>query len=372
VTRRLSTVLALTLAVALVAGLVVLFPWLANRVRPGDQLPGWARPATLQLAGPVQPPAAGTYWGAFLPGAQADQSAVSGFASQVGRQPAVVSTYQQWYGEPAFPADMARWLVGRGSVPLVVWEPWRPGLPQPQAVAQPQYRLANIAGGAFDAYVRQYALQARAYAGPVFLEPFHEMNGNWYPWGGTVNGNTTADYVAAWRHVHDIFLAEGATNVTWVWTINRDTVPAAPGNEPASYWPGPAYVDWVGLDAYNWGTAEHKQWLTVGQTFGARLAELRTYGKPIMIAETACAEQGGDKAAWTADLFAALTGPYSGVVGAALWFDERYRVFDWRVSSSPSAEAAFATGVARPGMLSAGHVVWTTPGPGTAGSSPPA
>jgi Glycosyl hydrolase family 26 len=370
VTGRLATILAATLAVVLVAGLVVLFPWLANRVRPGEQVPGWARPAPPPLAGPIQPAAGGTYWGAFLPGAQADQSVVSDFGSRVGRQPAIVSTYQQWSGEPAFPAPMARSLLQRGGVPLVVWEAWRPGLPQPQAVMQPQYRLASIAAGAFDPYVRQYARQARDYAGPVFLEPFHEMNGNWYPWGGTVNGNTTADYVAAWRHLHDLFAAEGATNVTWVWTVNRDTVPAVPGNEAANYWPGPAYVDWVGLDAYNWGTAEHKQWQTVSQTFGARLAELRTYGKPVVVAETASAEQGGDKAAWIADLFAALTGPYSGVVGAAVWFDERYRVFDWRVSSSPSAEAAFAAGVARPGMLPAGHVQWSTASRSPAGSSP--
>lgn len=347
------------LAALVAAATIGTFAWLTHATPHWERLPGWAQPSPSPLAGKVQPPASGTYWGVFLPGAAQDQSLVTGFAAHVGRKPGILSIYQQWPGEPAFPAVAARWLVRQGTVPLLVWEPWQPGLPQARAIDQPAYRLSAIAAGGFDRYVRQYADQVRAYGGPLFLEPFHEMNGNWYPWGGTVNGNSTADYVAAWRHLHDVFQAEGATNVTWVWTVNRDTVPNVPGNQAANYWPGPAYVDWVGLDAYNWGTAENKQWTTVAQTFGQSIAALGGYGKPVMVAETACAEQGGDKAAWIASLFAALTGAYRGLIDAAVWFDEPYQVFDWRINSSPAAAAAFAAGVASPGMLSASRVVWS-------------
>ena len=48
------------------------------------------------------------------------------------------------------------------------------------------------------------------------------MNGNWFPWCEGVNGNQPGEYVAAWRHVHDIFTAVGATNATWVWCPNVD------------------------------------------------------------------------------------------------------------------------------------------------------
>ena len=48
------------------------------------------------------------------------------------------------------------------------------------------------------------------------------MNGSWFPWSEGVNGNRAGEYVAAWRHVHDIFTAVGATNVTWVWCPNVD------------------------------------------------------------------------------------------------------------------------------------------------------
>ena len=48
------------------------------------------------------------------------------------------------------------------------------------------------------------------------------MNGNWFAWMEGVNGNQPGEYVAAWRHVHDIFTAVGATNVSWVWCPNVD------------------------------------------------------------------------------------------------------------------------------------------------------
>ncbi|HKF75147.1 MAG TPA: glycosyl hydrolase [Candidatus Dormibacteraeota bacterium] len=360
---RVSTALSVVLAMLVGAATVAAVLELSGRVHIEQlpvSVPGRPSPSAAPLAGVVQPSAGGTYWGAFVPGAQTDQSIVTSFASAAGHEPAILTIYQQWWGEPAFPAAAASRLAHGGTVLLLVWEPWRAGLPTAQAINQPAYRPAAIAAGAFDRYVRRYADQVRAYGGPLLLEPFHEMNGNWYPWGATVNGNTAADYVAAWRHLHDLFAAEGATNATWVWTTNRDTVPDTAANQPAAYWPGAAYVDWVGLDAYNWGTAERKQWTSVAETFNRSLASLRAYGKPIIVAETGCAEQGGDKAAWIADLFSALTGPYRGVISAAVWFNEPFGVFDWRTNSSPAAQAAFRAGVARPGMLPAGSVAWST------------
>ncbi|MBA3865307.1 MAG: hypothetical protein H0X42_02995 [Solirubrobacterales bacterium] len=41
------------------------------------------------------------------------------------------------------------------------------------------------------------------------------MNGDWFPWSESANGNQPGEYVAAWRHVHEIFSAAGATDATW-------------------------------------------------------------------------------------------------------------------------------------------------------------
>ena len=70
------------------------------------------------------------------------------------------------------------------------------------------------------------------------------------PLGEGANGNKPGEYVAAWRHVHDIFAAAGATNATWVWCPYADVTPQ-PAPSP-SYYPGDAYVDWTCLDGYNW------------------------------------------------------------------------------------------------------------------------
>src|SRR5436853_485094 len=83
----------------------------------------------------------------------------------------------------------------------LAWLPWV----TTGGVGRPAYALRAIAAGEHDAYVREWARAAAAWGGPLYLRFAHEMNGDWYPWSVGVNGNTSADYQAAWRHVVDIF-----------------------------------------------------------------------------------------------------------------------------------------------------------------------
>ena len=73
------------------------------------------------------------------------------------------------------------------------------------------------------------------------------MNGNWNSWG-TRPGNSSADYVAMWRHVVSIFRAAGASNVRWVWSPNIYASRSTTTRPFAAYYPGNAWVDDVGLD----------------------------------------------------------------------------------------------------------------------------
>ena len=92
------------------------------------------------------------------------------------------------------------------------------GAVEPLARAvQPRYRLRNIIAGRFDPYIRP-GQDARRLRRPVRLRFAQEMNGNWYPWSEHANGNRPHEFVRAWRHIHDIFRAAGATNVEWVWS----------------------------------------------------------------------------------------------------------------------------------------------------------
>src|SRR5207245_7865937 len=173
------------------------------------------------------------------------------------------------------------------------------------------FPLTKIAAGAFDPYIDSWAVGLRTYGAPVLLDFGHEMDGNWYPWGNAVNGNTPAQYVAAFRHVHDRFVAAGATNVQWVW--NPDAWNPA-GVDQRSFYPGDAYVDWMAIDVYNWGAAAG-QWASLAQLLGDmqiynNLAGLSS--KPMMFAEWGSAEPiagdpaGVSKGQWIIDAASAL------------------------------------------------------------------
>src|SRR6202021_2452613 len=109
------------------------------------------------------------------------------------------------------------------------------------------FTLASIIAGDYDAYITNWATAAKAWGHPFFLRFAHEMNGNWYPWAASVNGNTAGEYIQAWQHVHNIFVSVGATNATWVWCVN---VVAGMPTPIGQVYPGDNYVDWLALDGY--------------------------------------------------------------------------------------------------------------------------
>jgi hypothetical protein len=294
-------------------------------------------------------------WGAFVQGAPYNRSKLVSLEQSVGRKPAIVMWYQEWAGRQPFPTRDAEWLVSHGIVPMVTWEPWRPPKVLHRLVVdQPRYRLARIAAGAFDSYIRSYAEQVKRFGGPVMLRPFHEMDGTWYPWGGTVNGNSPAAFVAAWRHIHDIFQEVGASNVTWVWSVNSGSVPDTPENSAARYWPGSRYVDWIGISGFNWGTSSSfGSWYTFDQVYEKRIRLLMQFRKPIVLTEIGAAEVGGNKAAWIRRTFSTIVQRYPRV-HAFVWYDKRDSAQqDWRIISSQSSLAAFRGALQNPAYLSA-------------------
>lgn len=206
--------------------------------------------------------------------------------------------------------------------------------------------LSKVAGGAYDSALRSWASQARSWGHPFLLRFDFEMNGSWYPWGTRPkNQNTPADYVAAWRHVHDIFTTVGATNVGWVWCPNA--VPPHHAMTPlASLFPGTAYVDWTCLDAYNFGTP----WTSFARlvTPAYRQVMQLAPSRPMLIGEVATTGHGGSKSRWIRSMFKALGHRFPNIHGL-VWFDKRALVdnqpFDWPIETSRAASAAFSRGI---------------------------
>jgi beta-mannanase len=275
--------------------------------------------------------------GAWIPGSWGQPAALDDFATLVGARPAVVLWYQDWgHGSAsAFNAAALDGAVSRGAIPLLTWEPWD----YTAGSDQPAYALSALARGRYDDFIRQWAAAAGHWGKTLYLRPMHEMNGNWSPWGAGVNGNTPAEYIAAWRHIVTIFRQEGARNVRWVWSPN---VVAGGVASFDPFYPGDQWVDWVALDGYNWGTTQPwTQWQSLAETFGTsyRLLAALT-SKPMLIAETASAELGGDKAAWISQGLLTDVPMLFPRVRAVLWFDENKET-DWRVNSSAQALRAF-------------------------------
>ena len=304
---------------------------------------------------PVQPQAASTtkgpamtsaqassiYYGVYVPGWLNNLSALTTFENDAGKKAAIVAFYQGWGltdGTQYFETSWMNNVRERGAIPLVTWEPWL----YTAGVTQPRYTLRAIINGNFDPYIRKWAKASKDWGHPYFLRFAEEMNGNWFPWSEQVNGNRPGEYIKAWRHVRDIFKSLGVTNVTWVWSANVGYNGSIPLSE---VYPGDGYVDWLGLDGYNWGAVDGQRWQTFSEVFSQAYNEvLGISTKPLMIAEVASTEQGGDKANWIMDAFTtALPGVFP-KIKAVVWFNENKET-DWRIESSSSAQAAFARAI---------------------------
>ena len=208
--------------------------------------------------------------------------------------------------------------------------------------------LASIASGSEDAAITSWAQEAKAYGHPFFLRLDWEMNGGWFPWGTTSSSqNTPADYVAAWRHIHDIFTSQGATNATWVWCPNTTYSGSVPYSQ---LYPGNAYVDWTCLDGYNMGGSSQSFASLFTQSYDNLLSVAPT--KPVMIGEVASLEYGaGVKANWISDMLGELPTNFP-QIRAMVWFNWRNdHNGTWEsneVESSSSSQSAFANGIASP------------------------
>jgi hypothetical protein len=290
--------------------------------------------------------------GFYQPGAPQSVAPLAAVEGKLGLHVKVTNFFRSI--EQRFTDHEVANATARGSIPLITLEVCKEGASSD--VTQSDYSLKRIADGQLDSVWRTYAQEAKDNGHEVWIRPFHEMNGFWYPWCGTTNGNTPAEFLRAWRHVHDIFVSQGATNVKFVWCPNVESLSKnssggmvidAPGNRIADYYPGDAYVDYVALDGYNFSTTVRGvKWRSFTSIFAKPYDEVCTITpKPIFVAETASVSCGGSKAAWIADMFRVIPARFPRIVGVS-WYNSGNSSQDWPVDSSSVALQSFRRGVA--------------------------
>jgi Glycosyl hydrolase family 26 len=239
---------------------------------------------------------AGIALGVYEPSQGTSGAAIDRYTNEVGRKPAFAwlpMTWEHllngsyWQFDPAM-LDQFR---SRGITPGLTWEPSRGSAVGNYGADQPDFSWQQINSGRYDDYISQFARAAAAYHYPFILRILHEVDGTWYPWGYGVNGNTNpADYVAAYRHIVDIFRQEGATNVRFVWcpsVLNSSQIQIY-GAVLKQLYPGDNYVDWIALDGYG---NDKNGWRSLEDEFQPSYQFLTGFSnRPMMFFEVGCTE----------------------------------------------------------------------------------
>lgn len=268
----------------------------------------------------------------------------------------LVDVYLDWFTPFGNVSHTLDHIARRGAIPILSWEA-QTLTTRDLIQGTKQLPMRDGSRVAIDDYLESFSAGtcevSQRLKTPIFVRVLHEMNGHWFAWGISYqreNGdrpNTDASYREAWVKIHDAFSEKCGDQVRFVWAINHFSV-----GEGASFmgaYPGDAYVDYVGIDGYNWGTKARWGWQSFEELFTPAYCDVVAgTGKPILVAETASTERGGDKAEWIRDLFASLR--HYPQMNGLIWFnDAKYEIeirgsMDWPIDSSEEATAAFSEG----------------------------
>ena len=264
-------------------------------------------------------------WGAYPGEKISDKQELE---EKVGRKMQMVATFVNWDNHANFPAKLASELKANDQTLVIYWESRDEKI---RNVNDPKYSYDAILRGDFDQYIREFGEEVRQAKVPTIVLPFIEMNGNWYPWSITTNGNSQVKHIMAYRKLYTML--HEIPNLKLGWVVNNGSVPSTVHNSIAMLYPGDQYTDYVGIDGFNFGNPDQ----SFREVFDESLKELRELGKPIYIFSMATAD-GQGKALWIQDMNKQLL-KYPEIQGF-IWFNIN-KERDWRIWSDPESLEAF-------------------------------
>jgi|GEM_PF-2209838 len=234
------------------------------------------------------------------------------------------------------------------------------------------YTYAQVASGRADPALIPQATGVAGLKVPVFVTFEHEPDNV-----ASANEGTPAQFVAAWRHVHDLFVGRGASNAVWVWVVTgwAKNLPSYP-----TYYPGNAYVDWVSWDSY--GQVNCPASPTDSGTFGTAVSPmyswLQTTGKaagidptkPEMLSEYAQAYDPAHpsaQGAWYAAIPSLLAAQFPNIKAVTDWNNSGGNC-QYEMTASPTTLAGFVA-ASRESYVNPTTTTGTPPAPALVGDS---
>jgi len=277
-----------------------------------------------------------------------------------GHRPAWIYFSNNWYRSRAFPAQLASWIRSQGSTPFI-----RLMLRSDDREnhAEPLFTPQAIARGDFDADLAAWGRAAAKFKTPILAEYGTEVNGKWFPWNGKWHGRArgTRAFAAAYRHIIDVTRANGASNIVWVFHVNWNDHPDRRWNRFENYYPGDAYIDWLGVSLYSM-LGPHEDELTPFSAIDNTMKRLHQMApsKPVIIAEfgTDVNNPREPAAAWaTAALKQILSNRWPQLIGFS-WWNEQWpngdnpeNATDLRIQSDPALTQVFRKALKHPRIV---------------------
>jgi beta-mannanase len=129
-----------------------------------------------------------------------------------------------------------------------------------------------------------YLKQLRDARVPVLWRPYHEVNGNWFWWGGRKGADGSA---ALYRQLFDRFVNyHHLDNLVWVWNANA---PGSGGSGPGpypDYFAGLQYADVLSVDVYGeFKPSYYRELLALAAGKPVALGEVGGVPSPVVIKE---------------------------------------------------------------------------------------
>jgi hypothetical protein len=253
-----------------------------------------------------------------------NMKALETYESHIGRSIAILQVHQPW---GSIDPSVLEKIRARGVVPMLITE---------------YNTLSQVVNGSQDSKIKAMNATLASYGGPVLFRWDWEMNGDWYPWAGA---GKAQEWVAAYRHMHDLITA---SNVSWIWNPNIYYPNVSPGKgvpvDPTPWYPGDAYVDWMGADGYSFNGENFRTVFDPTYKLFQKLAP----GKPIILPEWASSNNRGKKAAFIQEAFEVTPTRYPDIKAMVYFNDTANGEWDWPIEELASAQSAYKAGAAKP------------------------